>query len=63
MGIDAHVTGCSAEALSLPIRDVLLGLGIAILFGHSKVDDMNHSSSLRPRTSYQEVIGLDITVD
>lgn len=42
---------------------MLLGLGIAVLLGHAKVDNVDNVSSLRPRPADEEVVRLDVTVD
>jgi hypothetical protein len=42
---------------------MLLGLGIAILLGHAKVDHVHQISILGVGPSNQKVVGLDITVD
>jgi hypothetical protein len=42
-------------------RDIRLG--IPVLLGHSEIDDMDDILPLGSRTSDQEVVGLDITVD
>ena len=41
----------------------MFGLGISILFGHAKVDDMDDVGGFRARTADEEVVGLDIAVD
>lgn len=42
-------------------RDIRLG--IPVLLGHSEIDDMDDILPLGGRTSDQEVVGLDITID
>lgn len=42
---------------------MLLGLGVAILFSHTKVDDMDDIGGLGARAADQEVVGLDVTVN
>ena len=63
MGIDTHVAGSSREGLSLPIRNVLLGFRVAILFCHTEVDDVNNVRGFRAGAANQEVVRLDIAVD
>lgn len=41
MRVDAHVTGSSTKRLAFSVGDVLLRLGVPILLGHAKIDDMN----------------------
>lgn len=42
---------------------MLLRLRIPILFGHSKVDNMNDILSLTRYLADQEVVGFDVSVD
>jgi hypothetical protein len=42
MRVDAHIARCPAKAFALAVRDVLLRLGVAVLLGHAKVDDVDH---------------------
>jgi hypothetical protein len=63
MGIDAHITGGSAQALPLPVGNVLLGLWITILLGHAKVDDVNRIGRLCIWPPDQKIVGLDIAID
>jgi hypothetical protein len=42
---------------------MLLGLGITILFGHAKVDDVDNIGRLGAGTTDQEVVGFDVTVN
>jgi hypothetical protein len=48
MSVDAHVPSCATQTLSLPIGDVLLRLGVTVLFRHAKVDHMNNCDCERP---------------
>jgi hypothetical protein len=41
MSIDAHVSRRATQTFPFPVRNVLLGFRIAVLFGHSEVNDMN----------------------
>lgn len=74
MRVDGHVTGRSAQALSLTVGNVLFTfisadpsaysrLGIAVLFGHTKVDDMDGVSALGAWATDEEIVWLDISVD
>jgi len=63
VGIDTHVTSCSAEGFSLSVWYMLLGLGVTILLSHTKVDDMNQIGMWRAGFANQKVVGLDITVN
>jgi hypothetical protein len=42
---------------------VLLGLGVSVLLGHAKIHHMNHIGGFGYRTTDQEVVGFDVTVD
>jgi len=61
--VDAHVARRARQALALAVRDVLLRLGVAVLLGHAKVDDVDRVGVLRPRPADEEVVGLDVAVD
>ena len=41
MGVDAHVSSGTAQALSLAIGYMLFGLGVTILLGHAEVDHVD----------------------
>ena len=40
MGVNTHIAGRAAKALSFAVRYMLAGPRIAILFSHSKVNNM-----------------------
>lgn len=63
VGINAHVTGSSAERLALAVRYMLFCLGVTVLLGHAKIDNVNQVGVLAVGSSDQEVVGLDITVN
>lgn len=63
MRVDTHVTSCSGQALAFPIGDVLLRLRVAVLLGHTEINDMNDIGSLRARAADKEVVRLNIPVD
>lgn len=46
MRIDRSIAGCSSQILVLAVWDVQMSLGIAILLGETKVDDVDLVSSL-----------------
>lgn len=46
MGIDTHVPSCTGKGLALAVGDVLLGLGVTVLLGHTKVDNVNNVRGL-----------------
>jgi len=63
MGVDAHVSCGTRERLSLPVWNVLLGLGVTVLLGHAEVDDVDNVRVLAVGTTDEEVVRLDVTVD
>lgn len=63
VGVDAHVASRARERLSLAVRNMLLRLGISVLLGHAKVNNMNNIGGLGARAANDEVVGLNITVD
>jgi len=63
MRVDTHVSSGSGERLALSVGNVLLGLGIAVLLGHSKVYNVDDIGALGAGAADQEVVGLDIAVD
>jgi hypothetical protein len=42
---------------------MLFCLGVAVLLGHAKVDDVNHVGVFAVWLADQKVVGLDIAVD
>ena len=54
MCVDAGVSGCSSQVLVFPVGYVLMGPGVAVLFGQAKVDDV-HQVALLPEAP--ETIG------
>lgn len=63
MSVDTHITRCTRQRLAFPIGDVLLRLGISVLFGHAEVDDMDNIGDLGVRTADKEVVGFDVPID
>ena len=61
VGVDGRVPGRAREVLVLPVRYVLVRLGIAVLLGEAKVDDVHLVGALAE--AHEEVIGLDVAVD
>ena len=41
---------------------MLLSLGVSVLFGHTKVDNMNDIGSFRVWSANEEVVWLDVAV-
>lgn len=63
MCVDRHVTGSTGQRFSLAVGNVLLGLGVAVLLGHTEVNDVDDIGGLSARSADEEVVGLDVTVD
>lgn len=63
MGVDAHVTSSSRKGFSLAVGNVLFRLGITVLLGHAKVDDVDDAGGLGAGSADEEVVGLDVAVD
>lgn len=42
MRVDAHVSRSATETLAFPVGNVLLGLWISVLLGHTKIDNVDH---------------------
>lgn len=40
VGVDRGITGCASQVLVFPIRDVLVGPGIPVLLGQTKINDV-----------------------
>ncbi|KAI0563609.1 casein kinase I [Gracilaria domingensis] len=60
MGVDGGVAGGTGEVLVLSVRDVNVGLVVAVLFGEAKVDDVDDVGLLSE--AHQKVVGLDVAV-
>lgn len=63
MSVDTHVSSGSGQRLPLAVRNVLLGLWVAVLFGHAKINNVNDIGCFTPRPSDKEVVWFDISVD
>lgn len=61
MSVYAGISRCSSQVLVFPIGYVLVCSGIAILFGQTKVDDVDQVPFLAQ--THQEVVWLHISVD
>lgn len=60
--VDAHVTRRARQALVLPVGDVFFGLGVYVLFGQTKVDDVDGVLPLAAGPPHQEVLRLHVSV-
>lgn len=63
MCVDGHVPSCSSQALVLPVWDVFFGLGVDVLFGQAKVDDVDNMLLFVPLTSDEKVFRFNVSVD
>jgi hypothetical protein len=63
MGVDAHVASGTGQRLALPVGNVLLRLGVTVLLGHTKVDNVDNIGALGAWTANEKVVGLDVAVD
>ena len=61
VGVDRGITGRTSEVLVLPVRDVEVRLGVAVLLGQTEIDHVDLVATLAD--AHEEVVGLDITVD
>jgi hypothetical protein len=59
--VDRGVTGGTGQVLVLAVRDVEVGLRVAVLLRETKVDDVDLVPTLAD--AHEEVVGLDIAVD
>ena len=63
MGVNAHVPSSSRERFTLPVRNVLLGLGVTVLLCHAEIDDVDDVGGFGARPANEEIVGLDIAID
>lgn len=61
MSVDGGIAGSAGKVLVLSVRDVEMGLGVAVFLGQAKVNDIDLVASLPD--AHEEVVGLDIAVD
>lgn len=61
MGVDRSITGSTSQVLVLSVWDVEMGLGVTVLLGQTKIDNVDLVATLSD--AHEEVVGLDITVD
>lgn len=60
--VNAHVACRPSETLVLPVRDVFFGLGVDVLFGQTKVNDVDGVLPLASWPPNQEVLWFHISV-
>jgi hypothetical protein len=63
MRVDTHVPSGTRQRLAFPVGDVLLRLGVTVLLGHAKVDNVDDVGALGTGAANKEVVGLDVPVD
>lgn len=61
MRVDGCVSRSTSQILVFSIRDVQMRLGISILLGQTKVDDIDLIAPLS--NTHEEVVRLDVSVD
>lgn len=61
VGVDGGITSGTCQVLVLTVRDVEVRLGVSVLLGKTKVNNVDLVSTLA--NAHQEVVGLDISVD
>lgn len=61
MSVDGCITSSSRQVLVLTVRNVEMGLRVAVFLCQSKVDDIDLISTLA--YPHQEVVRLDITMN
>lgn len=62
MSIDTHISSSARQTLVLPVLDVLARLGVNVLFGQTKVNDVDNVLVLCMVPPHQEVLWLYISV-
>jgi hypothetical protein len=61
VSVDTGITGSTSKVLVLAVRDVEVGLGVAVLLGQTEIDHVDLVTTLA--NTHEEVVGLDITVN
>lgn len=63
MCINGHVSGSTGQTFMLPVWNVFFGLGVDVLFGQAKVDDVDDVFFFIPLPPDEEVFRFDISID
>lgn len=63
MCIDRHITGSASQALMLPVWNVFFGLGVDVLLGQTKVNDVDDVFLFIPLPSDEKVFRFYISID
>jgi hypothetical protein len=61
VGVDAGVARSAGEILVLAIRNVLKGLGVAVLLGEAKVNHVDLVAALAE--THEKIVRFDITMN
>jgi hypothetical protein len=61
MSVDAGIASGTSQVLVLSVWNVEMGLGIPVLLGQTKIDNIDLIAALA--NAHEEVVGLDVTVN
>ncbi|RUP50876.1 hypothetical protein BC936DRAFT_137279 [Jimgerdemannia flammicorona] len=61
MGVDGGVTSGAGQVLVLAVRDVQVGLGIAVFLGETKIDNVDLVTAFAD--AHEEVVGLNVAMN
>jgi hypothetical protein len=61
MGVDGSITSRARQVLVFTVWDMEMGLWVAVLFGETKVNDIDLVATFA--NAHQKVVRLDVTVD
>jgi len=61
VSVDGGVSRGTREVLVLPVRNVQVGLRVAVFLGETKIDHVHLVTAFAD--THQEVVGLDVSVD
>lgn len=63
MCINGHISGSAGQALMLPVWNVFFGLGVDVLFGQTKVNDVDDVLLFIPLPSDEKVFRFHVPID
>lgn len=63
MRVDRHVPRGPAEGFTFAVGNVLFGFGIAVLLGHTEIDDVYRVGAFGAGATDEEVVGFDVAVN
>lgn len=61
MRVDTRVSRRTRQILVLPVRNVQVGLGVAVLLGETEINHVDLVTALAD--THQEIVGLDVAVN